>query len=113
MIHGFYLLKHGQAAEAVKELEEASKGMDDDANLHYNLGLAYLEIKDFDRALAHAHEAYRLGFQLEGLRRKLVAAGKWSDPAPATNVGSGLSEGLGDSRPASAEKPALPDAKAP
>jgi tetratricopeptide (TPR) repeat protein len=113
MLHGFYLLKRGEAAEAVKELEEASKNIQENANLQYNLGLAYFEVKDYERALANAQEAYRLGFQLEGLRRKLVAVGKWRDPVAATSPGT-VPNGIStDATPAAPARPASPDTKAP
>lgn len=83
MLFGFYLIRRGKPDEAVKQLEEARALSGEDANVHYNLGLAYAELNLYDKALAHAHEAYRLGFPLPGLRKKLERAGAWRDPAPA------------------------------
>jgi Tfp pilus assembly protein PilF len=88
MIYGTYLFRAGEKAKALTMLEQAEATAEDSANLHYNLGLVYLDAGQYDKALAHAQKAYALGFQLPGLKNKLVAAGKWQDaaapPAPAT-----------------------------
>lgn len=87
MIYGTYLFRAGEKAKALKMLEEAEATAEDNANLHYNLGLVYLDAGQYDKALVHAQKAYALGFPLPGLKNKLVAAGKWQDaavsPAPA------------------------------
>jgi hypothetical protein len=62
------------------------------ANIHYNIGLTYLELNRFDEALRHAHTAYRLGFPLPGLKQKLQRVGKWTEPS--------LSDGSTDSKKA-------------
>ena len=56
----------------------------DSPTLQYNLGLAYLDVKQYDEALSHAHRAYEMGVTLPGLRNRLKAAGQWREPAPAT-----------------------------
>lgn len=77
-LYGIYLLRKGKSLEGAKKLSEAQQLSDDsDANIHYNLGLAYFDLKEYDKALASAHQAYRLGFQLPGLRNKLQKIGKW------------------------------------
>ncbi len=52
----------------------------DDANVHYNLGLAYVDLKQYDKALLSAHKAYQLGFPLMGLKNRLQRAGAWREP---------------------------------
>lgn len=83
MIYGTYLFKKGDKESAIKELKIAERYAEDNANLHYNLGLVYLDVKAYDQALAHAQRAYALGFPLAGLRNKLIAAGKWREPSAA------------------------------
>jgi tetratricopeptide (TPR) repeat protein len=61
----------------VRRFKEANGLLGDDLNVHYNLGLAYFELKDYDQALEHAKRAYALGHPLPGLRDKLKRAGKW------------------------------------
>ena len=78
-LRGIYLLRTGQRQGAIEELEVARERAGDDPNINYNLGLAYFEMKDYDKALQHAKKAYEFGFPLEGLKNKLKRAGKWQD----------------------------------
>lgn len=50
--------------------------------IHYNLGLIYLDLGDTTNALERAHAAYGLGYPLPGLRNRLTRMGKWT-PAPS------------------------------
>lgn len=78
-IHGLFLLQSGRAKEAIAKFE-AARGLDtNNANVNYNLGLAYLQLKEYDKALESAHRAYAQGFPLPGLRDKLQRIGKWRD----------------------------------
>lgn len=86
MIAATYLAKRGKHEEALKHLETAQQHGGENANLHYNIGLTYFELKRYDAALTHAHKAYRLGFQLPGLRNKLQRVGKWQEPSPLAPV---------------------------
>lgn len=93
MLFGIYQLQIGKAGEAVAQLEAARKGEvgPPDANLHYNLGLAYLKLGRFSEALENAHLAYGLGFPLPGLKNQLVRAGKWREPTRQP-VGAAIEE---------------------
>lgn len=86
MLAGVFLLQNGHDAEAAEKLEAAAKLEGGNANLHYNLGLAYFRLKKFDSALEHAHKAYALGFQLPGLRSMLERAGQWREPSSSANA---------------------------
>jgi tetratricopeptide (TPR) repeat protein len=87
MIHGIYTLRKGDARGAIAKFKRSEELSGSNANLHYNLGLAYLELRDYDNALDRARSAYRLGFPLPGLRNKLQEAGKWpAAETPATAV---------------------------
>ena len=79
VMYGLYLARTGSPAEAREHLETATSKAPDDPNVQYNAGLAYFELKDYDRARVHAQRAYQLGFGLPGLRRKLEAQGKWTE----------------------------------
>lgn len=83
MLYGVYLLQKGRSKEAVEQLEAARTDGRPNANLHYNLGLAYTKLGRFNEALESAHTAYGLGFPLPGLKNQLVRAGKWREPANA------------------------------
>jgi tetratricopeptide (TPR) repeat protein len=79
MLFSAYLAKRGNAAEAIKQMEYIEKNAGPSANLDYNMGLVYADLKQYDKALEHAHRAYQAGFNLPGLRAKLEKAGKWRD----------------------------------
>lgn len=79
-IYGVYLLRLGKAQDAVKEFEIALSLGDDGANLRYNLGLAYVELRDYDKAVEQARKAYDMGAGFPALRDKLRKAGKWPPP---------------------------------
>lgn len=78
-IRGVYLSSIRRYDDAIAELQAVLEIQPENANAQYNLGLAYLEKKDYDKALVHAKRASALGFPLEGLKRRLKAAGKWVD----------------------------------
>lgn len=82
MIYGIYLAKHKKNEAALAQLQVAVQHASDNGNLHYNIGLVFFDLGKFDDALRHAHIAYRLGFELPGLRAKLERAGKWVDEPP-------------------------------
>lgn len=85
-LYGSYLLLGGRSQEGVKKLERARELAGNNANIHYNLGLAYFDLMDYEKALASAHKAYELGFQLPGLRNKLERVGKWREATPGVAV---------------------------
>lgn len=66
----------GLALEQVKIAEKLTKGS---PHLHYNIGLLYFELKQYDKAMANAKIAYEQGFDLPGLREKLTKAGQWKE----------------------------------
>lgn len=79
MLYGMYLVRAGKPREGIPKLESALELSEDNPNILYNLGLAYFDLKNFDKSLDLAHRAYSLGFPLPGLRDKLRRAGKWRD----------------------------------
>lgn len=78
-IYGLFLLQSGKAKEAIAKFEAARELDTNNANVNYNLGLAYMRLKDYDKALESAHRAYAQGFPLPGLRDQLKRAGKWRE----------------------------------
>ncbi len=79
MLFGIYLIRSGKPRESIPKLQSALELSKDDPNILYNLGLAYFELKDFEKSLELAHQAYAAGFPLPGLKDKLRKAGKWKD----------------------------------
>lgn len=80
VLHGVFLLRSGSRTEAIAKLEQAAVLDSGDANIDYNLGLAYFDVGQYEKSLQSAHRAYAAGFPLPGLREKLKRAGKWRAP---------------------------------
>jgi len=67
------LSRSGEREEAVKVLkrgEVATKGKS--AEIQYNLGLYMLDLGDVEAARQYAEAAYRLGYPLQGLKKRLA-----------------------------------------
>ena len=77
MIYGNYLLKAGQTDKATEQLLIAAELQPENPTINYNLGLLYLQKKNYEQAKTYAKKAYELGFPLPGLKNKLIQAGKW------------------------------------
>lgn len=73
------LLRQGKREEATEHLKVAEQHASQSATVHYNLGLLYLDLKDYENSVQHARKAYELGAPLPGLKDKLALAGKWRD----------------------------------
>lgn len=80
MMYASFLSTNNRVPEAMRELEQVEKVAGDNFFTYYNVGLIYLDMKEYDKALAMAHKAMALGFQKPGLRDKLIAIGKWQEP---------------------------------
>jgi Flp pilus assembly protein TadD len=81
MIYGTYLFKRGEREAALKRYQEALALQPESAEVHYNMGLLQLELKQTAEALRHAHKAYALGYPLQGLKNRLKRARAWKEPA--------------------------------
>ena len=95
MIYANFLSKNGKKDDAVKQLEVAHEAGLDNPNMEYNMGLAYFDVGDYEKSLFYAHRAYQGGFDLPGLKRKLVHAGKWREPLEQT---PGAAKGVSPAR---------------
>lgn len=79
VLYAHFLIERNRAPEARQHLASAEQGADN-PQVAYNLGLAYFDLREFDRSLEFAHIAYKAGIAVPGLRAKLTRAGKWKDP---------------------------------
>jgi tetratricopeptide (TPR) repeat protein len=77
-----YLGKLGRTKEAVAQLDVSVGFAKDNPLSHYNLGLLYAELGEFDKALVQAHTAIKMGLDRPDLKEMLVKAGKWQEPTP-------------------------------
>lgn len=82
MIYASYLDKQGRLPDALEQLHIAENEAKDNPFTHYNIGLVYFDLKQYDKALEQAHRAIALGFTRTELRDQLAGVGKWQDPAP-------------------------------
>src|SRR5207237_522134 len=88
--YGVHLYRWKKLPQAEDELLKADKLVPNEGNIEYNLGLLYVDLKQWDKAMAYAEKAYAHGYRLPGLKNMLVSAGKWrahnnvvSEPTPA------------------------------
>lgn len=80
MIFSTYLHKNGRTPEANAQLNMATTYAKDSAFTHYNIGLHYFDMQNYDLALVQAHKAMALGLPQTQLRDKLHSVGKWAEP---------------------------------
>lgn len=85
MIYATYLSERQRKPEAMKQLEVVEGLAKDNPFTHYNLGMIYADMKEYERALKQAHLAMELGFRQTALRDKLTAAGRWQEPVEAAD----------------------------
>lgn len=74
-----YLKQHNRNAEAIHQLDAASELITDNGMSHFNTGLLYFELGQFQSALREAHRARKLGFENTLLEDKLKAVNQWKD----------------------------------
>jgi len=78
LVLGIYRYRKKEYDQAIDAYERAITLMPESPEPHYNLALLHLALGDLARARERATLAYRLGYPLPGLKRKLRAAGAWS-----------------------------------
>ncbi|MHB8849273.1 MAG: ABC transporter permease [Burkholderiales bacterium] len=78
MVYANYLYQIHKDTAALEQDAQAEKLDPQNANILYNEGLLYFNLKDYDKSLVYAQKAYAAGFPLPGLRNKLEKIGKWS-----------------------------------
>jgi len=79
MLYGMHLHRTGKFDEALKHYKISETIQPDSAELKYNMGLLYFELKDYVLSAEYAKKAYAGGYPLPGLRDKLIKAGKWPE----------------------------------
>jgi len=87
MLYATFLENQSRRAEALAQLAAAESYADDYGFTHYNLGLMYFDLGEFEKSQDQAKLALTLGFARPNLKNKLVAAGHWEDDASAAVVG--------------------------
>jgi len=77
LIYGIYLQMRAKLNEALKQYKISEKMQPESADLNYNMGLLYFDLKQYALAKQYAKKAYQLGYPLPGLRKKLASVGQW------------------------------------
>ena len=75
LIYGIYLHKSGNSESALVRYQQAEKLAPGSADVQYNLGLLYVDLKQYKKAKTHAVKAYEIGYPLPGLKNKLHKLG--------------------------------------
>jgi tetratricopeptide (TPR) repeat protein len=78
LLYGIHFHKKKEFEQARLRYEDAVSVSPEYAEAHYNLGLLYFDLKQYDKAEAAALKAYSLGYPLPGLRNRLKRVGKWT-----------------------------------
>lgn len=92
-----FLIRRNKLDEARTHLDFVAETTKEEPLAQFNTGMLYLDMKEYDKALVQAHRVIAMGFTRPELRDRLVAAGRWTDPAPASDAASAAA-----SEPASA-----------
>lgn len=77
MLYGLYLHKLKKYSSALEQYSASEKLSPDSAQLLYNIGLLYFDMKQYDKSKGYAKKAYALQYPLPGLRNKLKNKGNW------------------------------------
>lgn len=112
MIYADYLRRTGREAAAMAQLERTVVMAGENAFTHYNAGLIFLEMKQFERALTQAHRALALGLQRTELRDRLQSAGQWKDASATPPAAASAASAAAAPPAASAASAAIPAASA-
>jgi tetratricopeptide (TPR) repeat protein len=78
VVQALHFHRNAKVEEAVKSYKRAIELAPDSLNAHYNIGLAYFDLKQYDLANLHAQKSYALGVTLTALRTRLEKVGKWN-----------------------------------
>jgi len=102
LIYAQYLTRSNRKAEAMAQLDAATRGAKDNPFTHYNIGLVFFELGEHDKARAQAHKAIELGFDRPDLKQRLQDVGKWAEPSTegADAAASGTAPAAAGSAPA-------------
>ncbi len=86
VVYGIHLQRSHRLPEAIEKYKKALKLDPNQSDAHYNLGLAYIDTGDLEKANEQAQIAYKLGYGLPGLRDQLQQRGAWKPGADAKSA---------------------------
>lgn len=77
-LYAMHLHSSGEKKKAIERYRIAEELLPNSVELHYNMGLLYFDMKNYEQANTHAQIAYKLGYPLQGLKKKLIRVGAWN-----------------------------------
>ena len=77
-LYGIYLAHRGRTGEALLNLKVAQDSNELSTGIQYQVGLTYLNLKQFDAAQLIAMRLVRAGYPLETIQRRVREAGRWN-----------------------------------
>ncbi len=80
LLYANYLGKKGRKEDALVQVRTAEQLAKDNPFTHFNVGMAYFELGEHDKALLAEHKARSLGMRRPELANLLKGANKWSEP---------------------------------
>jgi tetratricopeptide (TPR) repeat protein len=83
MLYVSFLSRRNRTEEARKFLDYVVQQAEDNPMTHFNAGMLYFDMKDYDMALTQAHRALALGATRTELRDRLNSVGRWREPLAA------------------------------
>lgn len=99
MFYVNFLIGKGQSETATEQLDYVLQTREDDPYTQFNAGMLFFDMKNYDRALQQAHKAMAMGFAKPELRDRLVAVGRWQEPAGAADAAAPVSAASAASAP--------------
>lgn len=81
-LYAKFLIDRKRKEDALKQLDIAVTHAGDNAFSHYSLGLLYLELGEYVKALRQAHTVQAMNFPRTELVDALKKANQWSEPQP-------------------------------
>ena len=80
VLYSQFLIKKDRKTEAIFQLDSAVKYANDNPFSHFNIGLAFFDMQDYEKALVQAHRVAELGWDRPELVDLLKGVNKWQDP---------------------------------
>jgi len=78
-LYADFLIKWNRPDDARKQLIATEKMEIPSPEVYYNLGMAWADLGDYDKALPLARQAYAGGVQFTALKDRIEKAGAWRD----------------------------------
>jgi hypothetical protein len=79
LLYAIYLHRLGYQERALQQYKELEGLSPKNPEVHYNMGLLLVSMKNYEEAFVHAQKAYQAGYPLPGLKNQLTKLGYWRE----------------------------------